>query len=48
MTTPELAWAYFDTIKAPRKQFILVPGGHAPPAALLDRLHKLILEETRR
>jgi len=28
MTTPELAWAYFDTIKAPRKQFILVPGGH--------------------
>jgi pimeloyl-ACP methyl ester carboxylesterase len=48
-TTPELAQAYFDTIKAPHKQFILVPGtGHEPSVALLDRLHKLILEETRR
>ena len=47
-TTPELARAYFDTLKAPRKQFILIPGtGHEPSAALLDRLHALILEQAR-
>jgi pimeloyl-ACP methyl ester carboxylesterase len=47
-TTPELAQAYFDSIKAPRKQFILVPDtGHEPSAALLDRMHALLLEQTR-
>ena len=47
-TTPEIAQAKFDTIKAPRKQFVLVPGtGHEPLAALLDRLHRLLLEQMR-
>lgn len=45
---PELAKAYFDSIKAPRKQFYLVPGtGHAPSATELDLTLKVLLEQVR-
>lgn len=45
---PELAKAYFDSIKAPRKQFYLVPGtGHEPSAAQLDLTLKVLTEQVR-
>lgn len=45
---PELAKAYFDSIKAPRKQFYLVPGtGHEPSATELDMTLKVLLERVR-
>jgi pimeloyl-ACP methyl ester carboxylesterase len=43
---PELAKVYFDSIKAPRKQFFLVPGtGHGPSAAQLDLTRKVLIEQ---
>jgi pimeloyl-ACP methyl ester carboxylesterase len=45
---PELAKAYFDGLRAPRKQFHLVPGaGHEPDAAVLALTRKLLLEQVR-
>jgi len=45
---PELAKAYFDSIKAPRKQFCLVPGtGHEPSATELDMTLKVLVEQVR-
>jgi pimeloyl-ACP methyl ester carboxylesterase len=45
---PEVAKAYFDNIKAPRKQFYLVPGtGHEPSATELDMTLKVLLEQVR-
>jgi len=45
---PELAKAYFDSIKAPRKQFYLVPGtGHAPSTAELEMMRKVLVEQVR-
>jgi len=45
---PELARAYFDSIKAPRKQFYLVPGtGHEPSAPELELMHKVLIEQVR-
>lgn len=45
---PELAKAYFDSIKAPRKQFYLVPGtGHEPSATELDMMLKVLVEQVR-
>jgi len=45
---PELAKTYFDSIKAPRKQFYLVAGtGHENSAASLDLVHKVLLEQVR-
>ena len=45
---PELAKAYFDSIKAPRKRFYLVPGtGHEPSVAELDLVHKVLVEQVR-
>jgi len=45
---PELAKAYFDSIKAPRKQFYLVSGtGHAPSATELDMTLKVLIEQVR-
>jgi pimeloyl-ACP methyl ester carboxylesterase len=45
---PELAKAYFDSIKAPRKQFYLVPGtGHDSSATELDLTLKVLLEQVR-
>jgi hypothetical protein len=45
---PELAKAYFETIKAPRKQFYIVPGtGHEQSAEELDLTLKLLTEMVR-
>jgi pimeloyl-ACP methyl ester carboxylesterase len=45
---PELAKSYFDSIKAPRKQFYLVPGtGHEPSASQLDLTLKILTEQVR-
>jgi pimeloyl-ACP methyl ester carboxylesterase len=45
---PELAKAYFDSIKAPRKHFYLVPGtGHEPSATELTLIHKVLLDRVR-
>jgi pimeloyl-ACP methyl ester carboxylesterase len=45
---PELAKAYFDNIKAPRKQFYLVSGtGHEPSATQLDMTLKVLVEQVR-
>jgi len=45
---PELAKAYFDSIKAPRKQFYLVPGtGHELSAAQRDMILKVLVEQVR-
>src|SRR5271157_2490485 len=45
---PELAKAYFDSIKAPRKEFYLVPGtGHGLSATELDLTRKVLLEQVR-
>jgi pimeloyl-ACP methyl ester carboxylesterase len=41
---PELAQAYFDSIKAPRKKFYLVPGtGHEPSVTALDMTLKVLV-----
>lgn len=45
---PELAKAYFESIKAPRKQFYLVPGtGHDSSATELDMTLKVLVEQVR-
>ena len=45
---PELAKAYFDSIKAPHKQFYLVPGtGHEGSATELDMMLKVLVEQVR-
>jgi len=45
---PELAKAYFDSIKAPLKHFYLVPGtGHEPSATELDLTLKVLVEQVR-
>jgi pimeloyl-ACP methyl ester carboxylesterase len=45
---PELAKTYFDSIKAPRKQFYMVPGtGHEPSVAELDLIQKVLVEQVR-
>jgi len=43
-----LAKAYLDSIKAPRKQFILAPGtGHEPSIVSLNLMRKLLVEQVR-
>ncbi len=45
---PEIAKAYFDSIKAPAKQFYLVPGtGHEFTAPELDMALKTLMEQVR-
>ena len=45
---PELAKAYFDSIKAPRKQFYLVPGeGHEYSATGLAMVRKVLVEQVK-
>jgi pimeloyl-ACP methyl ester carboxylesterase len=45
---PEVAKAYFDSIKAPRKQFYLVPGtGHESSATALEMTLKVLVEQVR-
>lgn len=43
---PELAKAYFENIRAPRKGFYMVPGnGHEPSQAMIDLTEKVLLEQ---
>lgn len=43
VTVPEVARAYFDTIDAPAKQFVLLPKtGHDPNRAMTDSVHRLL------
>lgn len=45
---PDMARAYFDSIRAPRKEFYLAPGtGHEPSATELDRIHTILLEQIK-
>jgi len=45
---PELAKGYFDSIKAPYKQFYLVPGtGHGLSAAQLEMTLKVLVENVK-
>jgi pimeloyl-ACP methyl ester carboxylesterase len=45
---PELAKSYFDSIKAPRKQFFSVPGvGHEPSVASIALARKILIEQVR-
>lgn len=45
---PELAKAYFDTVRAPRKEFYLVPGtGHGPTVPELNVMLKVLTDEVR-
>ena len=45
---PELAKAYFDSIRAPRKGFYLVPGtGHEPSAAMMNLTRKILREQVK-
>jgi pimeloyl-ACP methyl ester carboxylesterase len=45
---PEIAKTYFDSIKAPCKQFYLVPGtGHEYSATQLEMMLKLLVEKVR-
>ncbi|HTS59229.1 MAG TPA: alpha/beta hydrolase [Terriglobales bacterium] len=45
---PDLAKAYFDSIKAPRKQFYLVPGtGHELTVPELNVMLKVLTDEVR-
>jgi pimeloyl-ACP methyl ester carboxylesterase len=45
---PEVARAYFDSIKAPAKQFHLAAGtGHEPSVPLMAISRKVLLEQIR-
>ncbi len=45
---PELAKAYLESIKAPRKGFYLVPNaGHQPNMAMMDVTRKILLEQVK-
>jgi pimeloyl-ACP methyl ester carboxylesterase len=45
---PELAKVYFDSIKAPRKGFYLVPGtGHEPSKAMMDTTRNILLGQVK-
>jgi pimeloyl-ACP methyl ester carboxylesterase len=45
---PDVARAYFDSIRAPQKEFYLVAGtGHEPSVASLERIHAVLLEKIR-
>jgi pimeloyl-ACP methyl ester carboxylesterase len=45
---PDLAKAYFESIKAPQKGFYLVPGnGHEPSQAMIDLTQKVLLEQVK-
>jgi pimeloyl-ACP methyl ester carboxylesterase len=47
-TVPALAKSYFDSIKAPRKRFYLVPGaGHEYSAATLDIMLRVLEQQIR-
>ena len=48
VATPEVAQSYFDGIKAPTKEFFVVPrAGHDPNAALVDAHYKILRQRVR-
>ncbi|MEN9867366.1 MAG: hypothetical protein RL748_2956 [Pseudomonadota bacterium] len=48
LTTPEIAKRYFDSIKAPAKEFVLVPrAGHDPNGAMVEAQYKIMMEKVR-
>lgn len=45
LTMPEPSKRYFDSIQAPRKQFVLVPrAGHDPSPPMVDAQYRLLME----
>jgi hypothetical protein len=48
VATPDVARRYFDSIRAPQKEFLLVPqSGHDPNEALMGVQYKVMLERIR-
>jgi pimeloyl-ACP methyl ester carboxylesterase len=48
VATPEIAHRYFDSIKAPIKEFLIVPdAGHDPNAALVDAHFRILRQRVR-
>ena len=48
LTTPDIARAYFDSVTAPQKEFVMVPrAGHDPNQVTLDAQYKLLQERVR-
>lgn len=48
VTTPGVARAYFDSIKAPHKEFILLPAtGHDPNVAMVEAQHEILRKIVR-
>jgi pimeloyl-ACP methyl ester carboxylesterase len=48
VATPEVAQRYFDSIKAPIKEFLIVPeAGHDPNAALVDAHFRILRQRVR-
>jgi pimeloyl-ACP methyl ester carboxylesterase len=48
LTRPEVAKAYFDSVTAPQKEFVLVPqAGHDPNQPTMDAQYKLLQERVR-
>ena len=45
---PDLAKAWFDSLRAPRKRMWMIPGtGHEPSIALLQQVRKVLTEDVR-
>lgn len=48
MTVPEIAKAFFETIEAPAKKFVLLPAtGHGTNRAMVDAQYRLLMEDVR-
>ncbi len=49
VTVPAVAKTYFDSIRAPRKRYVLLPAtGHDPNPSTIDAIHKLLKTEVPR
>jgi pimeloyl-ACP methyl ester carboxylesterase len=49
VTVPAVAKAYFDSIEAPRKAYVLLPAtGHDPNPAMMGAIYKLLATEVPR
>lgn len=49
VTAPEVSRAWFDTVEAPRKRYVLVErAGHDPNPATLDAVRRILEAEGRR
>ena len=43
MTVPAIARAWFDAVKAPQKEFVLLPGvGHDPNPAMVEAQYRIL------